>query len=463
MITKRNTDFNMQEKAVPADGVITGYGVVNSNLVYIYSQDVTALNGSVGEMHAKKIAGIYEMAMKAGAPVIGLIDCAGIRVQEAMDALAGFGDIYMAKVNASGVIPQISAVLGSCGGGVAISSKLGDITIIEKTNGKLFANSPNARRSGARLIVGKAVHITIIEKTNGKLFANSPNAIAGNRIEKCDTSDAAFQAECGNADIVCENEQEVFTTIRSLIDLLPANAGAAVVVENSDDPNRVLDGFDGYATDAKAALTQIADDTKFVELKAEYGKEMVTGLLSLDGVTVGAIANAKEGILSTAGCKKAEQFMYFCDAFNIPVVTLTNVKEYAADMQEEKTISQAVADLTYAFASADVPRINVITGEAYGSAYVSMNSKHIGADLVLALDSAKVGVMDAKVAAQILCEDEISQAANTKEALEEKAKEFDALQDGATAAAKRGYVDNVISGSEIRKHLIYALQMFGMR
>ena len=256
---------------------------------------------------------------------------------------------------------------------------------------------------------------------------------------------------------VSENEQEVFTTIRSLIDLLPANAGAAVVVENSDDPNRVLDGFDGYATDAKAALTQIADDTKFVELKAEYGKEMVTGLLSLDGVTVGAIANAKEGILSTAGCKKAEQFMYFCDAFNIPVVTLTNVKEYAADMQEEKTISQAVADLTYAFASADVPRINVITGEAYGSAYVSMNSKHIGADLVLALDSAKVGVMDAKVAAQILCEDEISKAANTKEALEEKAKEFDTLQDGATAAAKRGYVDNVISGSEIRKHLIYAL------
>ena len=236
-----------------------------------------------------------------------------------------------------------------------------------------------------------------------------------------------------------------------------------MVVENSDDPNRVLDGFDGYATDAKAALTQIADDTKFVELKAEYGKEMVTGLLSLDGVTVGAIANAKEGILSTAGCKKAEQFMYFCDAFNIPVVTLTNVKEYAADMQEEKTISQAVADLTYAFASADVPRIIVITGEAYGSAYVSMNSKHIGADLVLALDSAKVGVMDAKVAAQILCEDEISKAANTKEALEEKAKEFDALQDGAAAAAKRGYVDNVISGSEIRKHLIYALQMFGMR
>lgn len=431
LITKRNTDFNMQEKAVPADGVITGYGVVNSNLVYIYSQDVTALNGSVGEMHAKKIAGIYEMAIKAGAPVIGLIDCAGIRVQEAMDALAGFGEIYMAKVKASGVIPQIDAILGSCGGGVAVSSKLGDIILMDQAN--------------------------------GKLFVNSPNAIVGNRVEKCDTSDAAFQAEAGNVDLVCENENEVFTKIRELIDLLPANAGAAVIVENSDDANRVLDGFEGYATDAKAALTQLADDTKFIELKADYGKEMVIGLMSLDGVTVGAIANSAEGVLSTAGCKKAEQFTYFCDAFGIPVITLTNAKEYAATMEEEKTISQAVADLTYAFASADVPRINVITGEAYGSAYVSMNSKHIGADLVLALESAKVGVMDAKVAAQIMCEDEITGAANTKEALEEKAKEFDKLQDGAEAAARRGYVDNIIPGNELRKHLIYALQMFGMR
>ena len=431
LITKRNTDFNMQEKAVPADGVITGYGVVNSNLVYVYSQDVTALNGSVGEMHAKKIAGIYEMAIKAGAPVIGLIDCAGIRVQEAMDALAGFGEIYMAKVKASGVIPQIDAILGSCGGGVAVSSKLGDIILMDQAN--------------------------------GKLFVNSPNAIAGNRVEKCDTSDATFQAEAGNVDLVCDNENEVLTKIRELIDLLPANAGAAVIVENSDDANRVLDGFEGYATDAKAALTQLADDTKFVELKADYGKEMVIGLMSLDGVTVGAIANSAEGVLSTAGCKKAEQFTYFCDAFGIPVITLTNAKEYAATMEEEKTISQAVADLTYAFASADVPRINVITGEAYGSAYVTMNSKHIGADLVLALESAKVGVMDAKVAAQIMCEDEITGAANTKEALEEKAKEFDKLQDGAEAAARRGYVDNIIPGNELRKHLIYALQMFGMR
>ena len=431
MITKRNTDFNMQEKAVPADGVITGYGVMDSNLVYVYSQDVTALHGSVGEMHAKKIARLYEMAVKAGAPVIGLLDCAGIRVQEAMDALAGFGEIYMAKIKASGVVPQISAILGCCGGGVAISSKFSDITLMD----------------GGQ----------------GSLFVNSPNALEGNRKEKCDTAAADFQAAAGNADIVCDSEKEVFVKIRELIRILPANAGMTAGAETSDDPNRMIPGFEGCITDPVKALTQIADDAKFIELKADYGKEMVTGLLTIDGVTVGAVANSKEAVLSTAGCKKAEQFVYFCDSFGIPVVTLTNVAGYAATLEEEKTISQAAADLTYAFASADVPRINVITGKAYGSAYVVMNSRHIGADLVLALESSKVGVMDARAAAQVLCEDEISQAADTKTALDEKAKEFDKLQQGAEGAAKRGYVDNIIQGDSVRKHLIYALQMFGMR
>lgn len=431
MVTKRNTDFNMQEKAVPADGVITGYGTLDSGLVYVYSQDVTAMNGSIGEMHAKKIASLYGMAVKAGAPVIGLIDCAGVRVQEAVDALAGFGEIYMAKVRAAGVIPQISAILGSCGGGVAISSRLGDITLMD---------------------AGK-----------GHLFVNSPNAIDGNRVEKLDTSAAAFQAESGNVDLVCRSEEEVLAKIRELIGILPANAAASAQTEPGDDLNRVLSGFDSYAADAAAALVQIADDTKFIELKADYGKEMVVGLMKLAGVTVGAVANSAEGVLSTSGCKKAEQFTYFCDSFGIPVITLTNVKGYASGLEEERTIAQAVADMTYAFANADVPRINVITGEAYGSAYVAMNSKHIGADLVMALEGASVGVMDASAAAKILCEDEISGSDDTGKALSEKTKEYDALQAGAEAAARRGYVDNIIQGDSVRKHLIYALQMFGMR
>lgn len=431
MVTKRNTDFNMQEKAVPADGVITGYGIVDSDLVYVYSQDVTAMNGSIGEMHAKKIASLYDMAVRAGAPVIGLIDCAGVRVQEAVDALAGFGEIYMAKIRAAGVVPQICAILGSCGGGVAISSRLSDITLMD---------------------AGK-----------GHLFVNSPNAIDGNRVEKLDTSAAAFQAESGNVDIVCQGEEEVMAKIRQLIGILPANAAVPAETEPGDDLNRMLDGFNDYAADAPKALEQIADDMKFIELKADYGKEMVVGLMKLAGVTVGAIANSAEAVLSTSGCKKAEQFTYFCDSFGIPVITLTNVKGYASGLEEEKTIAQAVADMTYAFANADVPRINLITGDAYGSAYVAMNSKHIGADLVMALEKANVGVMDSAAAAKILCEDDINGAEDAKKALEEKKKEFDALQAGADAAARRGYVDNIIEGDSVRKHLIYALQMFGMR
>lgn len=418
-VTKRNTDFNMNEKTVPADGVITGYGLVDENLVFVYSQDATAMNGSVGEMHAKKIANLYEMAIKAGAPVIALVDCAGVRVQEALDALEGFGEIYLAKVNASGVIPMYTAILGSCGGGVAISSKLSDITIMDSAN--------------------------------GKLFVNSPNAIEGNHIGALDTSNAEFQGEAGNVDIVCENESQVIDKIKDLISILPANCDDVPFTESDDDLNRVLTGFDAYALDAKEALTQIADDNKFIELKADFGKEMVVGFMTVSGYTVGAVANSKDAVFSTKGCKKAEQFVYFCDSFGIPVVTLTNVEGYKATKCEEKSIAQAVADLTYAFASSDVPRINIITGKAYGSAYVAMNSKHIGADLVIAIDSAKVGVMDSKVASMVMYGDET------------KTAEYDKVQNLYEGAAKRGYVDNVVKGDDVRKHLIYALQMFGMR
>ncbi len=431
LVTKRNTDFNMQEKAVPADGVVTGYGVIDSELVYVYSQDVTALNGSIGEMHAKKIVRLYEMAMKAGAPVVGLIDCAGVRVQEAVDALAGFGELYLSKVKASGVIPQISAILGSCGGGVAISSLLSDFTLMDSQN--------------------------------GKLFVNSPNAVDGNNTDKCDTAAAAFQAEAGNVDFLCETEADVLAQIRALVQILPANFDDYAGKETQDDMNRVLNGFEGLISDPVAALTQIADDQKFLETKKEYADDMITGLMTLNGVTVGAVANGAEQVLSTAGCKKAEKFVYFCDAFGIPVITFTNVKAYASSMEEEKTIGQAVADLTCAFASAEVPKVNVITGEAFGSAYVAMNSKHIGADLVLALEGAKVGVMDAKSAVQVMYQDEISKAKDTKASLEQKTKEYDELQCNVNIAAKRGYVDNIIDGSEIRKQLIYAMQMFGMR
>lgn len=441
MVTKRSTDFNMQQKEIPADGVITGYGVIDSNLVYVYSQDQTALGGSVGEMHAKKIARIYDMALKVGAPVIGLIDCAGLRLQEATDALNGFGELYLKQTLASGVIPQITAVLGNCGGGVAISSNLSDFTFMTEQD--------------------------------AKIFVNSPNALDGNYVEKCDTSTAKFQAEAGVVDVVCENDEAVLASIRQLVTILPSNnEDNDSYVECNDDLNRLVPALGTYLKDSAIALKEISDDNFFYEVKSAYAREMVTGFIRLNGMTIGAVANRAEvldeelkaveefdGSLTTAGCEKATSFVNFCDAFNIPVLTLTSVKGYKATTEEEKTIAKAAAKLTYAFANATVPKVNVIVGEAYGSAYVTMNSKHIGADLVLAYEDAIIGMMDAKSAAQIMYAEEINASSDATAMIDEKTREYASLQSSVEAAAKRGYVDNVISTEATRKQLVYAYEM----
>lgn len=440
-ITKRSTDFNLHQKEVPTDGVITGYGVIDGNLVYVYSQDASAMNGTVGEMHAKKIANIYDLALKVGAPVIGVVDCAGLRLQEATDALHGFGEIYVKKTLASGVIPQITAIFGVCGGGSAILASLSDFTFMEKNN--------------------------------AKLFVNSPNTIAGNYVSKCDTSSATYCAKTGVVDVLAEDEVSVLHAIRDLITILPSsNEADASYDECNDDLNRLVPSFCANVRDSKIALMDISDDGYFFEVKEEYTKEMVTGFIRLNGVTVGAVANRTaifdeegkeletfDGSLTTSGCEKAEKFVTFCDAFNIPVLTLTNVTGYKATIEEEKTIAKAVAKLTYAFANATVPKVNVIVGKAYGSAYVTMNSKHIGADMVFALEDANIGVMDAKLAAEIIYSEELKSATDASSFLNEKSAEYEALQSSAIAAAKRGYVDSIIDASSVRKQLIYAFEM----
>ena len=264
--------------------------------------------------------------------------------------------------------------------------------------------------------------------------------------------------------------------IRQLVSLLPANNEDTAEDECTDDLNRVSDTIANAVGDTSLALAELADDNAFFEVKRNYAKDMVTGFIKLNGLTVGAVANrtvvyddemkeaAKfDAVLSPEGCEKAAEFVNFCDSFNIPVLTLTNVKGYKATVCAEKHIAKAAAKLTYAFANATVPKVNVVIGEAYGSAYVAMNSKHIGADLVLALENAKVGVMDAKSAVSVMYEDDINKEADKLAALDEKTKEFEEMQCKASIAAKRGYVDNIIEGSEIRKQLIYAMQMFGMR
>lgn len=433
-ITARATDFNLKQTETPSDGVITGYGVIDGNLVYVYSQDASVLGGSMGEMHAKKIANLYDLAMKTGAPVIGLIDSAGLRLQEATDALNAFGEVYLKQTMASGVIPQITAIFGTCGGGLALIPTLTDFTFME----------------------GK----------KAKLFVNSPNAVEGNEISKCDSSSAKFQSEnAGIVDVVAE-EAEIFAQIRELINLLPANnEDDQSYVECTDDLNRASD-IAGCVGDTGIALSLIADDHYFFETKRDYAKEMVTGFIRLNGATVGVVANRSEiygedgevsekfdSVLTVKGCRKAADFVKFCDAFEIPVLTLTNVKGYSATMCAEKNIAREAAGLTYAFANATVPKVNVVIGKAFGSAYVTMNSKSIGADMVFAWDTAQIGMMDAKLAAKIICNGQGS------EKIDAYTKEYEELQNNVESAAKRGYVDTIIKAEDTRKYVIGAFEM----
>ena len=372
-VTARNTDFNLQHKETPADGVITGYGVIDGNLVYVYSQDATVLNGALGEMHAKKIAKVYDLAMKMGAPVIGLIDCAGLRLQEATDALNGFGELYLKQTMASGVIPQITAIFGNCGGGLAIIPTLTDFTFMEEKN--------------------------------AKLFVNSPNALSENKSQ--DTAGADFQSkETGIVDFTGD-EDAVIEQIRTLVNILPANnEDDNSYDECTDDLNRVCSDLANAKGDTSIALSNISDDNFFYEVKKSYAKDMVTGFIRLNGMTVGAVAK-----------------------------------------------------LTYAFANATIPKVNVVIGEAFGSAYLAMNSKSIGADIVYAWPDAKIGMMQAQSAVKIMYADEINSADDATKLISEKSAEYEKLQSSALAAAKRGYVDDIIEACDTRKRIIAAFEM----
>lgn len=435
LVTARSTDFGLSQSETPSDGVITGYGLIDGNLVYVYSQDASVLNGTIGEMHSKKIAAVYDMAVKMGAPVIGLIDSAGMRLQESVDALSSFGEIYAKQVMASGVVPQISAVFGSCGGGLSVIPALSDFTFVEKEN--------------------------------GRIFVNSPNAIPGNNTSKCDTADAVYQSENNGCIDGIGTESEILTQIRELVCMLPGNnAEGGREEECGDDLNRVCENLKNCAEDARLVFTHIADNNLFLETKANYAGNMVTGFLRLNGMTIGAVANSsavfdengeKEKTfdkgLTARGCNKAAEFIQFCDAFDIPLLTLTAVDGFAASTCSEKNLAKAMARMTAAFAGATVPKVNIIIGTAYGTAFVMMNSKSIGADLVYAWEESKIGMMDAQMAAKIMYEDK------GMEVITEKAKEYEALQSSVLTAARRGAVDLIISPDDTRKYAVAAFEM----
>lgn len=435
LVKARSTDFNIKEYDTPKDGVITGYGLIDGKLVYVYAQDASVLGGAIGEMHAKKIVNIYNLALKVGAPVIGLIDCAGLRLQEASDALASFGRLYKKMSFASGVIPQVTAIFGRCGGGTALIPSLTDFTYMSEKD--------------------------------AKLFVNSPNALDGNYEEKNDTSSANYVASNTSlVDGVYSDDAEVLTEIRNLIALLPSNNEEEAIDECNDDLNRTIPGLESFKDDARAVLQNIADSNIFVEVKKDYAKDMVIGFIRLNGATIGCVANqVKDGgdRLTTAGALKAAKFVNFCDAFNIPVLTLTNVKGFAACVEEEKTISAAASSLAFAFADATVPKVNVMAGPAFGSAYSVMNSKTLGCDMVYAWPTASIGMMDAELAAKIMYEKEIEAAEDKVKALNEYKAKINSLQNSVESAAQRGYVDDVIEPDATRKRVIAAFEMLATK
>ena len=430
-VTARATDFNLKPEQTPSDGVITGYGVIDGNLVYVYSQDAAVLGGSIGEMHAKKIAAIYDLAIRTGAPVIGMVESAGFRLQEGIDALNAFGTIYARQVKASGLIPQITAVFGNCGGGLALVPAITDFAFMA---------------DGA------------------KLFVNAPNTLAGNKENKNDTAAASAKAACGSVDAV-GTEEEIIGEIRNLISMLPSNNEDEAVAECADDLNRDCEAVEAGYADPSIVLGDVADDSIFFETKRGYAPEMATGFIRLNGATAGVVANRSvvydengeekakyETVLTASGCYKAADFVRFCDAFESPVITLTNVTGFAATESEEKKVPDAAGKLTAAFAGANVPKVNVIVGKAVGSAYAVMNSKATGADFTIAFPDSVIGIMDAKLAAHVLCSGSAEEVAET-------AAKYDALQNRIDSAAARGYVDQIIEPAALRRYLIGAMEV----
>ena len=434
-VTARATDFDLKQNFAPSDGVVTGYGSIEGKPVYVFSQDAAVLGGSIGEMHAKKITGLYDLALKTGTPVVGIIDSTGVRLQESTDALNALAEIYSKQAYAKGVVLQIMAVFGNCGGGLSVVPALSDFAFIET------------------------------EK--GRMFVNSPDAICGNRVEKCDSAAADFQSEHNGCIDFAGSEEEIFDRIRTLINILPQNnEGDVYTSDCEDDLNRACESMDTMAADPRYLLAELSDSHIFVETKASFAKNMVTGFIQLNGMTIGAVANCAKTYdengdeaedfgkrLTPNGCRKAAEFVSFCDAFDIPVLSVTNTTGFATTMCAEKNLAKDMAKLTAAFANADVPKVNLITEEAYGSAYVVMNSKSVGADLVYAWNGAKVGMMDSEMAAKIM----YPQADATE--LKEKRNEYEALCANASAAASRGYVDFMLEPADTRKYLVAAFEL----
>ena len=441
-VKHRCTNFGMEKKEAAGDGVVTGYGTVNGRLVYASAQDFTVIGGSLGEMQAMKIANAQEAALKVGCPMVCINDSGGARIQEGVDALAGYGRIFYNNTMASGVIPQISVIMGPCAGGAVYSPAITDFIFMVKGTGEMFITGPQVIKA----VTGEEV---TAEALGG--------AMAHNQVSGC-------------AHFACENEDACLEEIRTLLSYLPQNnAENAPAYECTDDLNRentVLDTIvpekPNKAYDMYNVITEIADNGEFFEYQKYFAPNIVTGYIRLNGQTVGVIASqpkAMAGCLDINSSDKAARFIRTCDAFNIPLLTLEDVPGFLpGSSQEHGGIIRHGAKMLFAYSEASVPKVTLITRKAYGGAYIGMCSKHLGADFVYAWPNTEIAVMGASGAANIIFAKEIKAADDPAAKRQEKIKEYEDTMMNPYIAASRGYVDDVIMPHETRKYLISAFE-----
>jgi propionyl-CoA carboxylase beta chain len=441
-VQHRSTDFGLDKQKFPGDGVVTGHGTIDGRQVTVFSQDFTVFGGSLSETHAEKICKIMDLALKLGVPVIGLNDSGGARIQEGVVSLGGYADIFLRNTLASGVVPQISAVLGPCAGGAVYSPAITDFVFMVKNTSYMFVTGPN--------VVKTVTHEDVTSEELGGALTHATKS--------------------GVAHFAMENEVECLQAIRTLFSYIPSNnMDDPPRVNSNDDPNRMEESLNTVVPenpnkpyDMKELIERIVDHGAFLEVHELYAQNLIVGFARLGGCSVGIIANQPSvlaGVLDIDASLKGARFVRFCDSFNIPLVVFEDVPGFLPGTDQEwRGIIKHGSKLLYAFCEATVPRVTVITRKAYGGAYDVMNSKHIRGDMNFAWPSAEIAVMGPKGAVEIIFKKEIERASDKEQALDQKVNEYREKFANPYIAAERGYVDEVILPSETRPKLINALQ-----
>lgn len=439
----RCLDFGMDEQQFSGDGVVAGYGTVDGRSVFVFAQDFTVFGGSLSETNAEKICKIMEMAMKVGAPVIGINDSGGARIQEGVASLAGYADIFLLNTLASGVVPQISAIMGPCAGGAVYSPALTDFNVMVKETSYMFITGPDVIKTVTHEEVTK-------EELGGAVTHNSRSGVAH---------------------FAADTEEDCLRTIRELLSFLPSNNMEDAprrptndTAERADEAlNTIIPANSNQPYDIRKVIELIVDDRYFFEVAEMFARNIVIGFARLDGQSVGIVANQPAvlaGVLDIDASVKAARFVRFCDCFNIPIITFEDVPGFLPGTQQEfNGIIRHGAKLLYAYAEATVPKLTVITRKAYGGAYCVMASKHVRADLNFAWPTAEIAVMGADGAVNILYKRQISQASDATVARKDKIKEYEETFASPYIAAERGFIDEVIEPKLTRKKLIRGLKM----